>query len=87
MPLFEIEQYEIHAMKYRVEAGSPAEAIARLFDGAAEPVCASQDYIEVADERGLPVPEHPELAEQLRALGVPVGENVIPSVRSIEEIR
>ena len=30
MPTFEIEQYEIHAMKYRVEAASEAEAIAKV---------------------------------------------------------
>ncbi len=86
MTMFEIEQYELHAMKYRVEAESEAQAIAGLFDGEAEPVEQSQDYIEIAEDHGLPVDEHRELADRLRALGVPVGEAVIPSIRSIERV-
>jgi len=86
MPTFEIEQYELHCMKYRVEAASEAEAIKRLFDGEAEPVEQSQDYIEVADDFGLPTDEYRELADELRALGVPVGEAVIPSIRNIERV-
>jgi hypothetical protein len=86
MPMFEIEQYELHAMKYRVEAANEAEAIRRLFDGEAEPVEQSQDYIEVAEDFGLPVDEYRELADELRALGVAVGEAVIPSIRNIEQV-
>ena len=41
--------------------------------------------MEIADDHGLPVDEHPDLAEALRALGVPVDGQVIPSIRSIEE--
>lgn len=85
MPTYEIEQYEIHAMKYRVEATSEAEAIAKLLDGEAEPVCQSQDFIEIAEDYGLPADEHPDLAEALRVLGVPVDGRVIPSIRSIVE--
>ena len=85
MPTFEIEQYELHAMKYRVEAASKAEAIAMLFAGEAEPVEQSQDYIEVATDYGLPAEEHRELAEALRSLGVSV-DAVIPSIRCIEEV-
>lgn len=86
MPMFEIEQYELHAMKYRVEAATEAEAIRRLLDGEAEPVEQSQDYIEVAEDVGLPVDEYRELADELRALGVAVGDAVIPSIRSIERV-
>ena len=43
MPTYEIEQYELHAMKYHVEAATEAEAIAKLFQGEAEPVCQSMD--------------------------------------------
>ena len=85
MPTFEIEQYELHAMKYRVEAASEAEAIAKLFDGEAEPVEQSQDMIEVADDYGMPGEEYRELAEALRNRGIPVDE-VIPSIRSIEKV-
>ncbi len=84
MPNYEIEQYELHTMKYRVEASNEAEAIKMLFDGEAEPVGQSQDFIEVYEDMGLPVDEHRELADQLRSFGISVGEDVIPSIRSIE---
>lgn len=86
MPTYEIEQYELHAMKYRVEASSESEAIVKLLDGEAEPVEQSQDFIEVADDYGLPADEHRELADALRDSGVPVDE-VIPSIRSIEVVQ
>ncbi len=83
---YEIEQYELHTMKYRVEATSEAEAIAKLFQGEAEPVCQRMDYIEVAEDFGLPTDEYPELAKALRKLGLSVGDTVIPSIRNIEEV-
>jgi type III secretion system FlhB-like substrate exporter len=85
MPTFEIEQYELHAMKYRVEAASEAEAVAKLYQGEAEPVEQSQDMIEVADDYGLPAEENWELAEALRKLGIQV-DAVIPSIRRIEKV-
>ena len=85
MPMYEIEQYEICLTKYRVEASSEAEAIAKLFDGGADAVDNSHDYIEVAEDCGLPADEHRELAAELRNLGVPVDE-IIPSIRSVEQI-
>jgi len=86
MPMFQIEQYEVHTQTYKVEADSEADAIVRLLDGATVPVDDSLDYIEVAEDLGLPVDECRELADQLRDLGVPVGEHVIPSIRSISLI-
>ena len=86
MPKYEIEQYEIHVSKYRVEANSEAEAIQKLFDGENEPVDGSLEYVETAEDIGVPVDENRELADELRALGVSVGHDVIPSIRSIEEI-
>jgi hypothetical protein len=85
MPMYEIEQYEICVTKYRVEASSEAEAIARLFDGGADTVDNSHEYIEVAENCGLPADEHQELAAELWNLGVPVDE-IIPSIRSIEDV-
>ncbi len=85
MPMFEIEQYEICVTTYRVEASSEAEAIAKLFDGAADAVDNSHEYIEVAEDCGLPADEHQELATELRSLGVPVDE-IISSIRSVEQI-
>ena len=58
MPKYEIEQYELHVMRYRVEADSEAQAIVKLFQGEAEPVEQSQEYIEIADDYGLPADEH-----------------------------
>ena len=86
MPVYEIEQYELHTATFRVEAKSEAEAVVKLLDGEAEVVDNSQEYIEVAEHFGLPVDEHRELADELRALGVPVGEDVIPSIRTVEEV-
>ena len=86
MPEYEIEQYELHVMKYRVQAESEAEAIVRLLDGEAEAVDNGLEYIEVAEDFGLPVDEHRQLASQLTACGVPVGEHVIPSIRSVEQV-
>ncbi len=86
MPRYEIEQYELHAMKYRVEAKNQAEAIVKLLEGEAEPVEQSQDMIEVADNYGLPVEEHRELVRALRKLGIKGIRKVIPSIRSIEKV-
>lgn len=86
MPKYEIEQYEIHIAKYRVEAESKAAAIQKLFEGELEPVDGSLEYVEVAEEIGLPVDEYRDLADDLRSLGVLIGHDVIPSIRSVEEI-
>jgi len=74
-------------MKYRVEATDQAEAIAMLFAGEAEPLCQSQDFIEVADEYGLLVDQNQELADQLRKRGIDVDDGVIPSIRSVEKVQ
>jgi hypothetical protein len=82
---YEIEQYELHVQKYRIEAETEAEAIAKVFAGEAEPVDNSLEYVEIADDFGLPADDHRDLADALRDLGIQVGE-VIPSIRSIEEV-
>ncbi len=85
MPMFEIEQYELHLTKYQVEATNEAHAIVRLLGGEADAVDNSQEFIEVAEDFGLPADEHQQLAAELRDLGVPVDE-IISSIRSIEEV-
>jgi len=75
MPIYKIEQYEIHTMKYRADAASEAEAIKMLFDGEADAEDNGLDYM------GLPAEEHRELADQLPSLGVSVGEDLISSIR------
>ncbi len=86
IPKYQIEQYEIHVAKYRVEAESEVEAIQELFDGELEPVDGSLEYVELAEDIGLPVDEYWELADELRSLGVSIGHDVIPSIRSVEEV-
>lgn len=83
--IYEIEQYEICVTKYRVAACSEAKAIAKLFDGGADAVDNSHEYIETAEDCGLPADEYQELAAELRELGVPVDE-IVPSIRSIEQV-
>jgi hypothetical protein len=82
MPTYEIEQYELHTVKYRVEADNEADAIVKLLDGEAEPVDQSQEFVEVADDYGLPADEYRDMADAIRSQGVPV-DAVIPSIRSI----
>jgi hypothetical protein len=86
MPTYEIEQYELCVSKYRVEAADQPEAIARLFEGQAEPVDESHEFIEIAKGVGLSADEHRDWVESLRARGISVGE-VLPSIRSIEEVK
>jgi hypothetical protein len=86
MPIYEIEQYEVHTQTYRVQADTEAEAIAKLFNGEAEPVDGSLEYIDVAEDLGLPADEYRELAEALRALDVSINEDVISSIRSISKV-
>lgn len=85
MKTYQIEQYELHSQKYRVEADSEAESIAKVFSGEADPVDGSLEYIEVAEEFGLPADEYPDLADALQARGIRV-DDVIPSIRSVEEV-
>ena len=86
MPMFEIEQYELHVIKYRVKARNEAEAIAEVLNDEAEPVDGSLEFVEVAEDFGMPSDEDRQLARQLRKLGVQVDE-VIPSIRSVERVK
>ncbi|MGA2255889.1 MAG: hypothetical protein ABSG53_14680 [Thermoguttaceae bacterium] len=86
MPTYEIEQYELHSAKYRVDADSEADAVIKLLDGEAEPVGQSQEYIEVVEDYGMPADDFPTLAEALKRRGMHVGEDIIPSIRSIEMV-
>jgi hypothetical protein len=65
MPTYEIEQYELHTMKYRVRAKNEAEAIAKLLGGELKPVEGSLEFIEVAGTLGLPAEHYSNLAVAL----------------------
>jgi len=85
MPIYEVEQYETHMQKYRIEAENEAAAIAKVFDGVAEALDGGSEYIEVAEDFGMPVDDHRELADELRDRGIDIGE-IIPSIRTIREV-
>lgn len=82
MPTYLVEQYEIHAQSYHVEADSEAQAVKKVLDGQAQPVDNGCEYIEVADDLGLPADTYPDLAKELAKLGVAT-DDVIPSIRDI----
>jgi hypothetical protein len=86
MPTFQIEQYELHVIKYRVTARTEAQAIAKVLGGLAEPVDGSLEYVEVAEDFGMPADDDQQLARQLGKLGVQV-DDVIPNIRSVERVR
>lgn len=46
----------------------------------------SMEFIQTADDYGLPVDENPELVAAVQKLGLCHDDDVIPSIRSIEEI-
>ena len=83
MPKYRVEQYELHYATYEVDAPSEAEAIAVVFDGGG--TITDNGYIEVAEDFGMPADEHRDLADALRDRRISVSD-VIPSVRSIEEV-
>jgi hypothetical protein len=88
MPLYEIEQYELHTMKYRVEADSEADAIGRLLMGEGEPVDNSLEFVNIIDDLGMSLTEDQELASQLFDLGViHSGDEIIGSIRSIKQVK
>lgn len=86
MPIYEIEQYELHAQKYRVEADSPAEAIGKLLDGGADVIDGGLEYCNVAEEYGMPSDANQDLTDELLGLDVDIADGVIPSIRSIKQV-
>lgn len=87
MPTFEIEQYELHVQKYRVEADDEADAIAKLYQGEADAIDNSLEFIETAEDHGLSVFSEEDLAAKLWDRGViDSSDTVIPSIRNIEQV-
>jgi hypothetical protein len=86
MPTFEIEQYEVYVQRHQVQANSKAEAIKKLFDGQAVAVDNSLELVQVCDELGRPLDEYPDLGDKFQALGVTLHDDVIPSIRSVEQV-
>ena len=81
---FEVEFYELWCSKVRVRARSRAEAIMKALDGDGDPVDNSSEYIETAEDYGMPTDENRELAEELRQQGFDVECSHISGIRGIE---
>jgi hypothetical protein len=85
MPEFEIEQYVLYKMKYRVAAESEAEAIWRVLDEQVDHIEESLEFVEAAESYGLPADEYPELCQELSAFDIST-HDVIPSIAAIHEV-
>ena len=88
MPIFEIEQYEVHTSRHRVEAKADAEAVVKLLSGLAEPIDGSLEFVEIDYDRGLSANMKPDLAQALQNanhMRLCAVDEVIPSIRSITE--
>lgn len=87
MPTYDIEQYELHVQRYRIEADDEADAIGKLFLGEGDLVDNSLEFVEIADDYGMPVEENRALADRLRDRGIVKGiDAIIPSIRSIRRV-
>ena len=86
--LFEIEQYELHVTKFRVEADDEADAIAEFFIGIeVEPVDNSTELVQVADNYGMSLDDNRDLADHLFDRGILKPEDtIVPSIRSITQV-
>ena len=89
MPTFRIEQYELHAAAYTVEAKDKAEAILKVLNGQAEMDDGGLEYVEVAEDYYRPTLDLTD--EEIRKLdrkGHSLNEDGgIPSIRSAEHVR
>ena len=82
---YEIEQYELHVQRYRIEANDEANAIAKLFLGEGDPL--SLEFVNIADDEGMSILENPDLSSQLFDQGVvKSGDTIIGSIRSIKQV-
>jgi hypothetical protein len=87
MPIYRIEQYELHCQAYNVTADDEADAIAKLFLGEGDPIDNSLEFVNVADDHGMLVSENQDLADQLFDRGTINGnDEIIPSIRCIEQV-
>lgn len=85
--IYEVTQYEIHFQRYRVDAKSEAEAVQKVLDGDGSliPSTSEESYLESAEDLGMSADDNKELADELRELGIAVGD-IIPTIRSVEQV-
>jgi hypothetical protein len=87
MPVYRIEQYEIHVQGYNVTADDEADAIHRLLLGEGDPIDNSLEFVEIADDHGMLVSENRDLADRLFDRGViHSSDEIIPSIRCCDEV-
>ncbi len=84
MPKFEIEQYEIHAQKYTVEADTMAEAVDRVLNGDSDSQGALE-YVEVAEDIGMSLDANEALVEELEERGHSF-RDCLSSIRSVTQV-
>lgn len=87
MPSYDVELYELHATIYHVEnAEDEADAIAKALNGEGRCEDNCTDFLEIADEYGMPADENRDIAKKLGKLQViqPSSE-IINGVRGVEE--
>lgn len=87
MATYKIELLELHVRRVTVEAASAAEAIWKLDNSMDDDVSyGDADCEGPVRHFGLDVDDHPELAEECDRLGIDISNDVIPAIRSIEEV-
>jgi len=85
MAVFEIEQYELHVMTYRVEADNHREAVVKLLQGHGEPLDDTLDFVEVCYDKGMTADSVPDIATHLRQAGIELGGVLVPVIPSVRE--
>jgi len=83
MSKFKVEQYETYIATYIVEAGNEAEAVYKVLNGVNFEDEITTEYCEINEELGMPIDSHQEIADSLKTMGISIGEDIIPSIRSV----
>ena len=84
--VYEVEQYELHVQRWRVEGTDEADAIAKALMCEGDPI--SLVFVEVVDQLGMSLLEDPNLADELWERGViDTTDTIVPSIRSVQEIK
>ena len=86
MPIFEIEQYELHILTHRVTGDDETDALVKFFQGI-EGEAVSFEFVGIPSDYGMSLGENRDLTDRLFDLGIiKSGDTIIPSVRSIRQV-
>lgn len=85
MKKYRVEQYELYAQTYEVEAENKIDALKRLFDGQGSIISNGLDFVQVATEYFQP---NLFSSDELNAIDTfcTIEDDCVPSIRSIIEI-